>query len=251
MVTILDAHLVPTDHHLDVARLTADLRRAGGALAAERAATLPGTTGRRGAARGVARRSVDWAQVYPEWGLAGNAAMVIAPRTVTRGIDLQRRAFLHSYDAAVDPDGAALETILTAPLVVAHWINSQYYFSTVAPDVFGAGSKTIHNVVGGSGVIAGHTGDLKLGLPAQSVAVGDQLVHEPQRLLAVIQAPLELIDTVIARNPILQQLFGNGWVSAAARAQPGEPWQRWTPSGWRLWLDNNCPANDLTEVTLR
>ena len=250
VVTILDAHLVPTDHHLDVARLTADLRRAGAALAAERTATLPGATGRRGAARGVARRSVDWAQVYPEWGLAGNAAMVIAPRPVTRGIDLQRRAFLHSYEAAVDPEGAALETILTAPLVVAHWINSQYYFSTVAPDVFGAGSKTIHNVVGGSGVIAGHTGDLKLGLPAQSVAVGDQLVHEPQRLLAVIQAPLELIDTVIARNPILQQLFGNGWVSVAARAQPGEPWQRWTRSGWRLWLDNNCPANDLTEVTL-
>lgn len=251
VVTILDTHLVPVGHHPDIARLTADLRGAGAALAAERAGTLPGTRGSRGTARGVAQRSMDWAQVYPEWGLVGNAAMVIAPRTVTRGVNLQRRAFLHSYDAAVDPDGAALETILTAPLVVAHWINSQYYFSTVAPDVFGAGSKTIHNVIGGSGVISGHTGDLRLGLPAQSVAVGDHLMHEPQRLLAVIQAPLELIDTVVARNPILQQLFGNGWVSVAARAHPREPWQRWTRSGWRLWLDITCPATDLTEVTLR
>ena len=131
------------------------------------------------AARHVAGRSLDWAQVYPEWGLAGNAAFVVAPREVTRGIDLQRRTFLHSYEADVDPDGSALETILTAPLVVAQWINCQYYFSTVAPEVFGAGTKTIHNVVGTAGVIAGHEGDLRLGLPWQSVATGQQLVHEP------------------------------------------------------------------------
>ena len=84
---------------------------------------------------------------------------------------------------------------------------------------------------------------------APAIDAIDDGIGRPLQL--VIEAPLELIDTVIARNPILQQLFGNGWVSAAARAQPGEPWQRWTPSGWRLWLDNNCPANDLTEVTLR
>ena len=110
----------------------------------------------------MAGRSLDWAQVYPEWGLAGNAAFLVAPREVSRGIDLQRRVFLHSYEAEVDPDGSALETILTAPLVVAQWINCQYYFSTVAPEVFGAGTKTIHNVVGTAGVIAGHEGDLRL-----------------------------------------------------------------------------------------
>ena len=138
--------------------------------------------------RHVAGRSADWAQVYPEWGLAGNAALV-APREVSSGKNLQRRVFLHSYSAEVDPDGSALETILTAPLVVAQWINCQYYFSTVAPEVFGAGTKTIHNVVGTAGVIAGHEGDLRLGLPWQSVATSERLVHEPMRLLAVIQAP--------------------------------------------------------------
>lgn len=253
-VTVLDTHLVPASHYADVFRLAADLDRSGAALAAERAATLPGRRFRttpRSAARDAVKRSGDWAQVYPEWGLAGNAAMVIAPRSVTRGTDLHRRVFLHSYDGDVDPDGTALETILTAPLVVAHWINAQYYFSAVAPDVFGAGTKTIHNVVGSAGVLAGHAGDLRLGLPQQSISLGDRLMHEPQRLLAVIQAPRGRIDTVVARNPILQQLFGNGWISVAAREDPAEPWHRWTRAGWQLWDDSDDTATVLTEVALQ
>ena len=244
-VTLLDTHLIPAQYLQDVARLDRDLKRTGAELAAERCAVLPGA-GRarspRRAARHVSTRSSDWAQVYPEWGLAGNAAFIVAPRSLTRGIDLQRRTFLHSYEAEVDADGSALETILTAPLVVAQWINCQYYFSTVAPQVFGAGTKTIHNVVGTAGVIAGHNGDLQLGLPWQSVSDGRRLLHEPQRLLAVVQAPLERIDEIVARNPILQQLFGNDWIALAARDEPGEPWRRWTRSGWRTWTEN--PSSD-------
>ena len=237
-VTMLDTHLVPATHRPDVLRLTGDLAAAGAGLAVERCASLPGgpahpTPAR--AARHVAARSVDWAQVFPEWGLAGNAAFVVAPRDATRGLDLQRRAFLHSYDAAVDPDGSALETILTAPMVVAQWINCQYYFSAVAPETFGAGTKTIHNVVGGVGVLAGHGGDLQLGLPRQSIAAGPSLAHEPIRLMTVVQAPLERIDTVVERNPVLQQLFGNDWVALAAREGSGHPWRRWTRNGWRPW----------------
>ena len=243
-VTLLDAHLIPAEYHAELELVEHDLKQAGEALAAERCTVLPGAAGLspRRAARHVTARSSDWAQVYPEWGLAGNAAFIVAPRSVTRGIDLQRRTFLHSYDAEVDADGSALETILTAPLVVAQWINCQYYFSTVAPQVFGAGTKTIHNVVGTVGVIAGHNGDLQLGLPWQSVSDGERLLHEPQRLLAVVEAPRARIDMIVARNPILQQLFGNDWVALAARAQPGEPWQRWTRAGWRPWDEN--PSND-------
>jgi uncharacterized protein YbcC (UPF0753/DUF2309 family) len=249
-VTLLDLHLVPGKYSADIERLDADLREAGARLAAERCALLPGAArkpapGR--AARHVVTRSSDWAQVYPEWGLAGNAAFIVAPRAVTRGLDLQRRTFLHSYQAEVDPEGSALETILTAPLVVAQWINSQYYFSTVAPRVFGAGTKTIHNVVGGAGVIAGHTGDLQLGLPWQSVCDGERLLHEPLRLLAVVQAPLERIDMIVERNPVLQRLFGNDWLAMAAREKPGEPWQRWTRAGWRPWTETHSPANTLDE----
>lgn len=241
-VVLLDVHLVPQSHHGELAGLRADLASAGAALSAERCAALPGAQPRlspKRAASHTAGRSSDWAQVYPEWGLAGNAAFIVGPRTITRRIDLQRRVFLHSYEPEVDPDGAALETILTAPLVVAQWINCQYYFSAVAPDAFGAGTKAIHNVVGTAGVLSGHVGDLRLGLPWQSVAEGSRLVHEPQRLLAVIQAPLDRIDTVVNHNPVLQKLFGNDWIAVAAREDAGSPWQRWTHGGWRPWAETD------------
>jgi len=253
-VVLFDEELIPADHRDDIARLRADLKRAGSLLAAERCAVLPGASPEpapRQAARHVAGRSSDWAQVYPEWGLAGNAAFIVAPRDVTRGIDLQRRVFLHSYVAEVDPDGSALETILTAPLVVAQWINCQYFFSTVAPERFGAGTKTIHNVVGGAGVIAGHSGDLMLGLPWQSVSDGNRLLHEPMRLLAVVQAPLSRIDMIIDRNPILQRLFGNDWLALAGRGQPDEEWQRWTQAGWRPWAQNPCSTTGSTTCSAK
>lgn len=249
-VSVLDTHLVPPSHRTHVRQLCADLAAAGAALAAERCPALPGGTRRStavAATRHAGTRSLDWAQVYPEWGLAGNAVFVIGPRRLTRGRDLSRRAFLHSYDAEGDEDGTALETIMTAPLVVAQWINCQYYFSAVAPQVFGAGTKTIHNVVGTAGVLAGHSGDLRLGLPWQSVSDGHRLVHEPQRLLAVIEAPLSRIDSVVARNPVLQQLFANDWVAVAAREGADRPWRRWTRSGWREWHESVGHTNEFDD----
>ncbi|MBC7375284.1 MAG: DUF2309 domain-containing protein [Frankiales bacterium] len=237
-VDLLDRHLVPPTHLTELDQLAADLAIAGARLSAERCASLPGAPTRRTprtARRHVRSRSSDWAQVYPEWGLAGNAAFIIGPRAMTAGLDLHRRTFLHSYDAALDGDGAALETILTAPLVVAQWINCQYYFSTVDPTTFGSGTKTIHNVVGGIGVLSGHNGDLRPGLPWQSVAVGSRLVHEPMRLLAVVQAPLDRIGDIVDRNTVLTQLIGNDWISLAARERPTDPWFRHTPHGWMSW----------------
>ncbi len=254
-VKVLDPHLVPEALHPVLSALTADLAAAGARLAQERAAGLPGAPRRADAPRAwrhAARRAADWAQVYPEWSLAGNAAFVVGPRRLTAGHDLRRRAFLHSYDARVDPDGTALETILTAPMVVAQWINCQYYFSSVAPEVFGAGTKTVHNAVGGVGVLAGPAGDLRLGLPWQSVAAGAQLVHEPMRLLTVVEAPPARLDAVIARNPVLRRLFGNDWVALAARTGPGEPWLRWRPDGWQPWSlsATNLSAADLSAADL-
>jgi uncharacterized protein YbcC (UPF0753/DUF2309 family) len=237
-VTLLDRHLVPESHHGELDRMKADLVTAGAGLSAERCALMPGAPvdpGPETARRHVKARSTDWAQVFPEWGLAGNAAFIVGPRSVTRGLDLGRRTFLHSYEASVDTNGEALETILTAPMVVAQWINCQYYFSTVDPVSFGAGTKTVHNVVGGVGVLAGHGGDLQLGLPWQSVADGDRLIHEPMRLLTIVQAPLDRIDSIIERNTVLQELFGNGWVALAARGAAEEPWMRHTHHGWKAW----------------
>ena len=237
-ITLLDPHLVPAGHRAALDSLAADLATAGGNLAVERCANLPGAPRRptpRSAAAHVRARATDWAQVFPEWGLAGNAAFIVGPRSLTRDLDLHRRVFLHSYDAEIDTDGTALETILTAPLVVAQWINCQYYFSTVDQEMFGAGSKTIHNVVGGIGVLSGHNGDLQLGLPWQSVGNGRQLIHEPMRLFAVVQAPLDRIDRIVAQNTVLQNLFHNEWVTLAARDRPETPWHRHTPAGWTGW----------------
>ena len=234
-VRILDPGSIPPTHRGQVDRLRGDLDAAGEQHAAERCADLPGAPEprhRRHARRHVARRANDWAETFPEWGLAGNAAFVVGPRSMTSGLDLQRRVFLHSYDAALDQDGLALETILTAPLVVAQWINCQYYFSSTDPDVFGSGTKTVHNAIGTVGVLAGRTGDLQLGLPRQSIAVGDQLVHEPLRLLAVVQAPLERVASIIDRNPSLRDLVAGEWITVVARADPDDEWATWTVQGW-------------------
>jgi hypothetical protein len=230
-VALLDRHLVPATHADDLDRLERDLRAAGAGNAAARLLRLPDGQAS-GAPADARRRSADWAQIRPEWGLARNAAFVVGPRELTAGLDLDGRCFLHSYDHRVDPEGTALETILTAPLVVAQWINAQYFFSTTDPDVLGAGDKVLHNVVAGIGVVQGAGGDLRIGLPRQACFAGEVPYHEPLRLLAVVQAPLERIEMLVARNAILQHFFDGGWVGLAAREAPGAPWRRWRDGGW-------------------
>ncbi len=234
-VIVLDTHLVPLGHRDTVVALQSALDRAGAATAAERLSRLPGGDSLAPATL-PSGRAADWAQVRPEWGLARNAAFIVAPRTVTAGVDLACRCFLHSYDAGIDADGVALETILTAPMVVAHWINAQYYFSTVDPDVLSAGDKTAHNIVGGIGVVQGAGGDLRAGLPLQSLFDGDRAYHEPMRLLVVVQAPLTLLDAVVARNPVLRELFEGQWVYLAAREDESDRWKIRQPDGtWECW----------------
>jgi len=231
-ITLLDRHLIPTNH-VDGAQTFERIQRtAAELLVSERAKDLPGASPR--APAGVRGRAHDWAEVYPELGLAGNAAMIIGPRQLTRGVNLARRVFLHSYRTELDPDGTALETIMTAPLVVAQWINHQYYFSALNPASLGAGTKTIHNAIGTIGVLSGHTGDLRRGLPWQSVGLGDQLFHEPMRLSVIIQAPLDRIGHIVSRNQVLRNLLDNDWISLTARDDPAAPWHRYTPYGWTI-----------------
>ena len=161
----------------------------------------------------TARRSQDWSEVRPEWGLARNAAFIIGPRKLTQALDLEGRCFLHSYEWAKDEQLTSLETILTAPMVVAEWINTQYLFSTIDNVGYGSGSKVTHNVTGKIGVMQGNSSDLMHGLPLQSVKSTDDInYHQPQRLLTVIYAPRENVSTIINRQEILKTLFFNKWV---------------------------------------
>jgi uncharacterized protein YbcC (UPF0753/DUF2309 family) len=164
----------------------------------------------------VEARAFDWANTRPEWGLSGNAGFIIARRASTRNVDLGGRCFLHSYDASTDPEGAILEKIMTAPLVVGEWINMQYYTSATDPWKLGSGSKVIHNIVGGVGVMYGAQSDLATGLPLQTVNNGAEHFHEPVRLLTIIEANPEIISAIIGRHEILQQFFHNGWLNLVA-----------------------------------
>lgn len=216
------------DHAADLAQAEAWLAAAGKLSRAERALRLPGANG-----EDLARRAVDWAEVRPEWGLAGCGAFIAAPRSTTAGRDLQGRAFLHSYDWTQDAGFATLELILTAPVVVASWISLQYYGSTVAPQVFGGGNKLIHNVVGGIGVVEGNGGLLRAGLPIQTVHDGEAPAHEALRLSVLIEAPTEAMTEVLRKHAGVRQLFDNGWLHLfalengriAARYRRGLVWQ--------------------------
>jgi uncharacterized protein YbcC (UPF0753/DUF2309 family) len=194
---------------------------------AERAVRLPGARWNT-----IAARAQNWAEIRPEWGLAGCAAFIAAPREATAGRDLGGRAFLHSYDWQADAGFGTLELIITAPVVVASWISLQYYGSSVAPDMFGGGNKLIHNVVGGFGVIEGNGGRLRAGLPWQAVHDGDTLQHEPLRLSVMIEAPREEMLRILERHPQVRALFDNGWLhlfalkngKVNARYVPGLQW---------------------------
>jgi hypothetical protein len=208
----LYAEAVPESHRSDLERLRADLAVARVGATAERAEAM-GADGSAGV-RETERRAADWAETRPEWGLAGNAAFVVGPRALTAGLDLGGRSFLHSYDWRTDPDGEALETIVTGPMVVTQWINTQYYFATVDTAVYGSGSKVTHNPVGNVGVFQGNGGDLVTGLPLQSLrATDDDLYHEPLRLSVVIHAPVDRVTEVLGRHDHLTTLLDNGWLS--------------------------------------
>jgi len=203
---------VPATHADGIEQLRADLATARENATAERTDAMgaPATNG----ISETERRAADWAETRPEWGLAGNAAFVIGPRELTADVDLDGRAFLHSYDHTTDPDGDALEAILAGPMVVTQWINNQYYFSTVDSGVYGSGSKITHNPVGNVGVYQGNGGDLLTGLPLQSVAAGpDEPYHQPLRLSTVVHAPVDSVTEILADHAELTTLLDNGWLS--------------------------------------
>lgn len=233
-VQLFDLEDVPPTHRKDVARLFEDLREAGRLTSQERCSRLPDiktVLPVQQARACVADRSADWSQVRPEWGLSSNAAFIIGPRTLTKGLNLSGRVFLHSYDHCEDPTGRWLEVLLSAPQVVAQWINMQHYFSTVDNEGYGSGSKIYHNVVGRIGIMSGPWSDLRLGLAWQTVMNGEVPYHEPMRLLTLVEASRASLETLIARHETLQHFYYNEWVHLATLDPNDGTWYRYMPSG--------------------
>ncbi len=208
-VYVLEAESVPVAWQAALANRVQELAKASADTRVERRTARSGQP-----LRPADRRSADWAELRPEWGLAGNACFIVAPRHRTQGVCLGSRAFLHDYDWRKDAEQGykTLELIMTAPMVVTHWINLQYYASTVAPCVFGAGSKVLHNLTNENAVVEGNGGDLRIGLPWQSVHDGVTWVHDPLRLSVFIEAPLAEIEKVIAKHEGVRHLVEHEWL---------------------------------------
>jgi hypothetical protein len=238
-VQLFDLDLLPSSHQQDIEKLKAQLAAAALSARSERAAALGLGTLANQPQRlldAVRQRANDWAQTRPEWGLANNAAFVIAPRSRTRGVDLEGRTFLHDYDPRKDQDGSLLEQIMTAPMIVTNWINMQYYASTVDNKRYGSGNKTLHNVVGGRiGVFEGNGGDLRIGLSWQSLNDGERWLHTPLRLTVVIDASRGAIDRVLARHETVRHLVSNGWLYLMRFN--GDEIEAFHDGGWSQWPD--------------
>jgi hypothetical protein len=159
----------------------------------------------------ILNRSVSLFEPRPELNHATNAMCIVGRRELSKGLFLDRRSFLNSYDYQIDPDGKYLLNILNAAAPVCGGINLEYYFSRVDNQKLGAGTKLPHNVMGLFGVANGIDGDLRPGLPSQMIEV-----HDPVRLLMVVEHFPEVVLSTIQKNPTTFQWFANEWVVLVA-----------------------------------
>lgn len=163
------------------------------------------------ALRHVQGRAADLSQARPECGHATNAICFVGRRQRTRGLFLDRRTFLTSYDPTKDDEESnILERILQAAIPVCAGINLEYYFCYVDPAGYGCGSKLPHNITSLLGVMDGAASDLRPGLPIQMTEI-----HEPVRILFVLETTPTAISKILERNPPLKRLVYNGWVQLA------------------------------------
>lgn len=156
----------------------------------------------------VKLRSVSLFEPRPELNHATNTLCIVGRRSFSRGLFLDRRSFLNSFDYEVDRDGSYLLGILNAVAPVCGGINLEYYFSRVDNQKLGAGTKLPHNVMGLIGVANGIDGDLRTGLPSQMIEV-----HSPMRLLVIVEHFPEVVLKTIQTNPSTYEWFLNSWVN--------------------------------------
>jgi len=230
-----DLEQVPTTWQPALDTLLGQLSEACRAHAAERCrrfASAPDGLSPWQARQHVVARANDLSQTRPELGHANNAAAFIGRRSMSRGLFLDRRVFLISYDPGSEAEeGRILESILLATAPVGAGIALEYYFSTVDNERFGCGSKITHNITGLFGVMEGADSDLRTGLPWQMVEI-----HEPMRLLVVVEQTPAVLAAILNRQPPLQALINHGWIILAAKHPSTAAIAHYCPRrGWLAW----------------
>jgi uncharacterized protein YbcC (UPF0753/DUF2309 family) len=212
--TFYDLDVLPASHRAEFEAARALVEHAGDRDAHERCRrfqSAPLTLSFAAARQHVEGRAEDLAQVRPEWGHATNAVCIVGRRRRTRGLFLDRRVFLNSYDPTQDDaEATVLTRILQAAVPVCAGISLEYYFSYVDNAGYGSGTKLPHNIASLLGVMDGAASDLRTGLPWQMVEI-----HEPVRILFVVEATPATMSRILDRNPGLDRLVRNGWVRLA------------------------------------
>jgi uncharacterized protein YbcC (UPF0753/DUF2309 family) len=221
-ISLYDLEVLPSSHTGDLERARAAFDEARIREAAERCRRFHLLARERGprALRKVEARSRDLAQPRPEYGHATNAFCFIGRRATTRGLFLDRRAFLMSYDPGADEQGKLLSGVLGSVVPVVAGINLEYYFGTVDNEVYGCGTKLPHNIVSLLGVMNGPSSDLRTGLPWQMVEI-----HEPVRLSIVVECKRDRLKAILDELPQLARLVRNRWVFLACLDPERQLWE--------------------------
>ena len=230
-VRYYDLDRVPETRREDLVRFRSDFETALGRNALERTRKfelfpLDGTVEE---ARAHAdQRASALFEPRPELNHATNAMCVVGRRKLTSGQSFDRRAFLHSYDPSTDPDGSVLSNILNAVVPVCGGINLEYYFSRMDNEVYGAGTKLPHNVVGLFGVANGVLGDLRTGLPSQMIEV-----HDPLRLLVLVEQTPEVAFRAVSAKESTFEWLVNEWIHYACLNPVDGKVYRWYRGEWK------------------
>ncbi len=216
-VALFDLDRIPDTHRVEVESAWNDFELVCDRNAHERCRrfmSAPLTISPSEARRHVEGRSEDLAQTRPELGHATNAICHVGRRSRTRGLYLDRRAFLTAYDPTIDDeDGTILARTMAAVFPVCGGINLEYYFSHVDSAGYGCSTKLPHNITSLLGVMDGAASDMRTGLPWQMVEI-----HEPVRLLIVCETTPEIMWKVLNGNPLGRTMTENGWVQLAVQS---------------------------------
>ena len=213
-LTFYDLDLLPKSHRADFESARKTLDEACERNAHERCRrfqSAPLNLTYAQARRHVEERAEDLAQTRPEFGNASNAMCIVARRQRTRGLYLDRRSFLTSYDHFKDDEKhTVLARILSAVVPVCEGINMQYFLSYVDSRGWACGTKLPHNVTSLLGVMDGASSDLRPGLPWQSVEI-----HEPVRCLFIIESTPEAMLQIMEQNETVGRILKNAWAQLA------------------------------------